>query len=73
MADDKTPRGDQEPARIDVNDESSLRHWAQELDATPEQIKEAVVAVGARAADVEMHLKGTRSTTNSERVAGESS
>ena len=35
-------------------------------------VKEAVAAVGDLAADVEMHLKGSRSTTNSERVADQS-
>lgn len=45
-----------------------IRRWADEFDATPEQIAEAIAAVGASQADIEMHLKGTRSTTNSDRV-----
>ena len=45
-----------------------IQRWADEFDATPEQIEEAVAAVGPNQADIEMHLKGTRSTTNSERV-----
>ncbi len=45
-----------------------IRRWADEFDATPEQIEEAVAAVGANQADIEMYLKGTRSTTNSDRV-----
>ena len=56
------------PTRIDVQNESQLREWARKLDATPEQIKEAVAAVGSGASDVEEHLKGSRSTTNSERT-----
>ena len=55
--------------RIDVGDPAQLRAWAKRLDATPEQIKEAVQAVGDHADDVEMHLKGSRSSTNSERVS----
>ena len=57
-----------EPDRIDVKDEQALQQWAKKLDATPEQLREAVQAVGDRAADVEMHLKGVRSTTNEDRV-----
>ena len=57
-----------EPDRIDLDDAQALAAWAKRLDATPEQLREAVQAVGPRAADVEMHLKGARSTTNSDRV-----
>ena len=58
--------------RIDLRDEAALREWSQKLDATPEQLREAVAAVGDHADDVEMHLKGSRSSSNSERVQRES-
>ena len=57
-----------QPDRIEVDDEQALAQWARKLDATPEQLREAVQAVGDRVADVEMHLKGARSTSNSDRV-----
>lgn len=57
-----------DPDRIDLDDEQALAAWAKRLDATPQELREAVQAVGAKAADVEMHLKGSRSTTNSDRV-----
>jgi hypothetical protein len=57
-----------EPDRIELEDEQAAARWAKKLDATPEQLREAVQAVGDKAADVEMHLKGARSTTNSDRV-----
>lgn len=57
-----------QPDRIDIGDEQDVARWAKKLDATPEQVREAVRAVGAQAADVEMHLKGARATTNSDRV-----
>jgi hypothetical protein len=57
-----------QPDRIDVNDDKARAEWARKLDASEEQVKEAVRAVGDKAADVEMHLKGARSTTNSDRV-----
>lgn len=57
-----------DPDRIDVNDAQACAHWSRKLDATEEQLRKAVQAVGDKAADVEMHLKGSRSTTNSDRV-----
>lgn len=57
-----------EPDRIDVQDEQALARWAQRLDATPQQLREAVRAVGDKVADVEMHLKGSRSSSNEDRV-----
>jgi hypothetical protein len=72
MADDgngSPADGDGDGQRIDVHDDAKLREWSQRLDATPEQLKEAVAAVGDHAEDVELHLKGSRSSTNSDRVA----
>jgi hypothetical protein len=57
-----------QPDRIDVNDPQACAQWARKLDCSEDQLKEAVRAVGDKAADVEMHLKGARSTTNSDRV-----
>jgi hypothetical protein len=69
MADDKTKVGGQDRTRIDVNEDYELRDWAKKFDTTPEQIREAVKAVGDRAADVEMHLKGSHATTNADQEA----
>ncbi|MDB5931134.1 MAG: hypothetical protein JWR60_2841 [Polaromonas sp.] len=57
-----------QPDRIDVNDTQSLSQWARKLDVTESQLQEAVAEVGDQAADVEMHLKGSRSSTNSDRM-----
>ena len=56
------------PDRIDINDKAASAAWAKKLDATDELLREAVDKVGDKAADVEMHLKGSRSSTNSDRV-----
>jgi hypothetical protein len=48
--------------------EDEIRRLAEEFDASPEQIREAIDAVGPRPGDIEMHLKGSRSTSNSDRV-----
>lgn len=69
MANATPDSGDQGSMRIDVQDEDALRTWAGKLDATPEQIREAVEAVGDLAPDVEMHLKGSHATTNAEQEA----
>ena len=69
MPDDRRPRGGAEPARIDVHDGGALRYWARRFDASPAQIRDAVRAVGDRAADVEMHLKGSHSTSNADAEA----
>jgi hypothetical protein len=53
-------------ARIDVGREQEVERWAKKLDATPQQVRDAVEAVGDRPEDVEVHLKGVRSTTNSD-------
>lgn len=56
------------PDRIDVNSDEALALWSQRFDVTPSQLKEAVGAVGDKAADIEMHLKGSRSITNIDRM-----
>ena len=57
-----------EPDRIDLNSSQAVSEWARKLNSTEMQIRDAIAEVGDRATDVEMHLKGTRSTTNTERV-----
>ncbi len=61
-------QSNQQPDRIDVEDAQSLTRWTRELDATEEQLRDAVAQVGNKAADIEMHLKGARSSTNVDRV-----
>jgi hypothetical protein len=56
------------PDRIDTQSAASLAEWAVKLDVSEAQLKEAVAKVGDRATDVELHLKGSRSITNTERV-----
>jgi phosphoserine phosphatase len=70
MSDNDTPIAPNAtgPDTIDVQSDAALEEWAKKLDTTTQQLKDAVAEVGDRATDVEMHLKGTRSTTNTERV-----
>ncbi len=53
---------------VDLKDTVESAAWARRLDVSHEQLVEAVAAVGNRAADVELHLKGSRSTTNADAV-----
>ena len=69
MADEQTQGGEPLGTRIDVDQDDQLQAWSKKLDATPEQIREAVQAVGDQAPDVEMHLKGSRATTNADQEA----
>lgn len=56
------------PDHIDIDNAESLAEWAKKLNVTAEQLKEAAAAVGTLAADIEMHLKGSHSTTNADRI-----
>lgn len=57
MADDPRKRGGQDRQRIDVTQDHELRSWSERFGVSKEQLKEAVQAVGDRAAKVEAHLK----------------
>jgi len=48
--------------------DAQIQSWADEFDATVEQVREAIEAVGPRQADIELHLKGSRSSSNSDRM-----
>jgi hypothetical protein len=67
--DDPKKRGGQDHHRIDIAREDEVREWAKKFDSSPQQIREAVQAVGDRADDVELHLKGSRSSETSERMS----
>jgi len=69
MPDDKTKANGPNCERINIRKEDELRDWAKKFDASPDQIREAVEAVGDRADKVEMHLKGSRASSNATREA----
>lgn len=68
MPDDLTQRGGRDRTHIDVDQEHERRAWSRKFGVSEQQLRDAVRAVGPNAADVEMHLKGVHSTTNSERT-----
>ncbi len=61
------------PERIDVNNDQALESWAKKFNATAQQIRDAVAEVGDHPENVELHLKGSRASSNSERVADQAS
>jgi Protein of unknown function (DUF3606) len=71
MASSRNPPDASDDPRVDLRDEADLHAWAQRLDASPDELREAAAAVGDRIADIELHLKGSRASTNSERVERE--
>jgi hypothetical protein len=56
MSDDKSNTGGTDRKRINVNETYELRHWSKKFGVTPEQLKEAVAAVGTSADAVEKHF-----------------
>ena len=57
MSDDRTQRHGQDRQRINVNEDYELRDWARKFGVSPEELKEAVKAVGDRADKVEELLR----------------
>ncbi|MET3498251.1 DUF3606 domain-containing protein [Variovorax boronicumulans] len=56
--------------RIDQNNAADVARYTREFDVTDEQLSQAIAKVGDKAADVELYLKGSRSSTNAD-TAGE--
>jgi hypothetical protein len=56
MPDDLTKTGRADDTRINIHQDHELRYWSQKLGVTPDQIKEAVRAVGPMVKDVKRHL-----------------
>lgn len=70
MSDSLSSRDGSERRRFNINQDQELRDCADTFGVTNDQMKEAVRAAGDGADDVEMHLKGGRSTTNNQRAGG---
>ena len=60
MADSKQNPGSPDRDRINVNEDYELRDWSKKFGVTPEELKDAVKAVGVNAKEVQAHLEGAR-------------
>lgn len=58
MSDDTTQSGGQDRTRISLGEDYEVRDWAKKFGVTPQELRDAVAAVGDQAAAVEAHLKG---------------
>ena len=57
MADDKTKSGGQDRKLISLSEDYEVRDWAKKFGVTPDELKNAVAAVGNEAAKVAAYLK----------------
>ncbi|MGM9486364.1 DUF3606 domain-containing protein [Ideonella sp. YS5] len=57
MSDNLQQRGGQDRRRIDVNEPYELRDWSRKFGVSPDELRDAVRAVGTDAEKVEQHLK----------------
>jgi len=58
--DDKSKKGPQDAARINVNEDYEVRYWAGKFNVSAEKLKQAVEKVGVSAQAVEEYLKGKK-------------
>lgn len=56
MADDRTIRGPADRSRINVHEPYELRDWSKKFGVTPEELRDAVRAVGPMVKDVAKYL-----------------
>lgn len=57
MYDSKHHSGGQDRTRINVNEDYELRDWSKKFGVTPQQLREAVKAVGTQVAQVQQYLQ----------------
>lgn len=57
MSDNKNKIAPQDAQRINVNEDYEVQYWCKALGCNPDELKAAVKAVGAMAADVRAYLK----------------
>jgi hypothetical protein len=62
MSDSKDSRGGQDRVRINVKQDHELRDWSKKFGVSPDQLQQAVKAVGDRAEAVEKYLKSSKSS-----------
>lgn len=56
MTDSPQERVPRDHSRIDVNEEAELRFWSDRFACAPDQLRQAVAAVGTSPEDVRIYL-----------------
>jgi len=57
MADDKTLRFPQDASKISLSEDYEVAYWTRKFGVSPDELRDAVKAVGNGADAVEKHLK----------------
>lgn len=55
--DNKQQKGSADSSKINVHEDYELRYWSEKFKITPQQLRDAVKAVGVNVKDVEQHLQ----------------
>jgi hypothetical protein len=58
--DDKSKTGKGDDSRINVNEEYEVQYWSKKFGVTPDELKEAVKAVGSQAILVDEYLGSSK-------------
>ena len=45
-----------DPERVNQNDDEELAYWCREMDCSPDELREAVSAVGQGVGNIRLHL-----------------
>jgi hypothetical protein len=62
MADDRSQRGGQDRARVNMSQEYEARYWADKWGVTTDELRSAVDKVGPMVSDLERHF-GSRTAS----------
>ena len=60
MSDDKTKRAPQDSKRIDMSERYEVHYWSEKFGVSPDELQEAVDAVGSMPDAVECRLRTHR-------------
>ncbi|WP_234192575.1 MULTISPECIES: DUF3606 domain-containing protein [Pseudacidovorax] len=60
MADDRMQAHGQDRTRINLHEDYEVHDWAKKFGVTPDQLREAVKAVGPESKNVEQYLSRER-------------
>ena len=63
MPDDKSKKFPHDASLINIHEPYELEYWSKRFRVTPQELRNAVAAVGTSAAAVERHLKPAGETT----------
>ncbi len=62
MSDDRSNRGEPDRSRVSLGEDYELRYWTRTLGAGPQELMDAIGAVGNSAERVREYLKQRRHT-----------